>query len=102
MSEGPPPRTPTGPVVLDIGDGVGALVVYTPPTCWGQEIEVSRAGETTRIHTDVLERRVEGRSLFAAVFASLPTGDYTVWRDDVTPGGSVAIDSGGVAELDWR
>ncbi|HEV3125196.1 MAG TPA: phospholipase [Candidatus Dormibacteraeota bacterium] len=102
MSEAPPQRTPTGSVVLDIGDGVGALVVYAPSSCWGQEIEVSRADTAARIHTDVLERCVDGSNLFAAVFASLPEGDYTVWRDALTPGAAVTVGSGQVAELDWR
>jgi hypothetical protein len=103
MIETAPVRKPTGSVVLDIGDGVGALVVYTDASWWGREIEVSRAGcDTQRVHTDVLERRVNGEPVFAAVFASLAEGDYTLWRDEVEPDRQLTIRGGQVAEIDWR
>ena len=38
------PRTGQGAVALDIGDDVGALVVYTPPTLAGAELEICPAG----------------------------------------------------------
>ncbi len=39
-------------VMLNIGEGVGALVLYTPPRLHTSEIEVSPIGsETQRVHT---------------------------------------------------
>ena len=91
-------------VVLDIGGDVGALVVYTPPEFHGREIEISPVGQATqRVHTAVLERVVDGRSIFAAVYPNLPAGVFRLWVDDgparVT---QVEITAGQVAELDWR
>ena len=41
-------------VVLDIGDGVGALVVHTAAALAGAEIELAQRGETrTFVHTEV-------------------------------------------------
>jgi hypothetical protein len=65
-------------VVLDIGADVGALVLYTPGELDEREIEVSRAGER-RTHSQV-HRRDTGD--FAAVYPSLPAGEYTIWHPD--------------------
>lgn len=66
-------------VVLDIGDDVGALVLYTPPEYHGREIEVNLLGSDVaapRVHSAVLERSFNGRTVFAAVYPELPAGDY--------------------------
>jgi hypothetical protein len=89
-------------VVLDIGEGLGALILYTAPELLGQEIEVSRDGDPHRTHTEVLERRMGGRQVFAAVYASLPEGHYRIWDYDDKPVTEVEITGGQVAELDWR
>jgi hypothetical protein len=88
-------------VVLDIGDGVGALVLYVPAALHGREIEVSPVGEDAmRTHTAVLERLVNGQRVYAAVYPELAAGVYRVWGDQATP--TVSIHPGAVAELDWR
>ena len=90
-------------IVLDIGEGVGALVIYTKPTLEGLEIEVSRTDDDAdRVHTEVLERLVRGQPVFAAVFAALPEGAYRVWTHDPQLPGLATIRGGQVAELDWR
>ena len=43
-----------------------------------------------------------GRSLYAAVFESLPAGTYTLWHDDVGRTRGATIAGGVVAELDRR
>jgi hypothetical protein len=88
--------------VLDIGDGVGALIVYTTSELEGQEIEVSQLGATARIHTVVHPRDLDGRTIYAGVFPSLPEGDYILWSDDPTRNRTVTIASGVVAEVDLR
>jgi len=89
------------PVVLDIGgDDVGALVLYTRPDQHGQEIEVSPTTNTAaRTHAAVLERLVNGQSVFAAVYAELPAGEYQVWCD---PPRQTTIAAGRVSEVDTR
>lgn len=90
-------------VILEIGQDVGALVIYTTEALAGREIEVSlRSEQSSRVHTDVLERRVNGRPVFAAVFASLPAGTYTIWGYDPKPVDTVTIEGGAVTEVDWR
>ena len=69
-------------VVLEIGEELGALVVYTDPSLLHTEIEISPEGDDAdRSHKDVLERVVGGRSLYAAVFDKIPAGTYTLWHE---------------------
>jgi len=91
-----------GPVVVDIGPGVGALVVYLGSDWLGDEIHlrsVERTGWTT--HTGVWERHVGGsHHVVAAVFPSLTPGAYEVLDRN---GARVAcVDEARVAELDLR
>ena len=102
MVTGDVERAASGHVVLDIGDGIGALIVHTTEALRGREIEASPHGhDWLRTHTAVLERRLGGRTLFAAVFPALPAGAYTIWRNDRS-GDEITITGGAVAELDWR
>jgi hypothetical protein len=94
-------------VVLDIGQDIGALIIYTEAALRGREIEVSPRGSAARVHVEVLERRIRGAAVFAAVFPKLRAGDYDIWNDDLNPSGlnpgdSVTIAGGEVAILDWR
>src|SRR5579863_3130807 len=93
-------RVHTEPAVLDIGQGIGALAIYTRAELVGQEIEVSVKGnDEKRIHTAVHERKVNGRSIYAGLFLALPAGDYIIW---VHPSCEVTIAGGRVAEVNWR
>ena len=85
--------------MLDLGPGVGALLLRTGSDLHGAEIEISPAGDdTARTHKQVHERPADGRPLHAAVFESLPEGDYTLWlhdrplRRDVVVVGSVVTE----------
>jgi hypothetical protein len=96
-------RSHPEPVVLDIGGDVGALVLYTAPSLHRREIEVSPLGpDTQRIHTAVLERSLNGRPIFAAVYAELKAGTYRIWGDDASLVNQVTIVGGSIAEVDWR
>ena len=69
-------------VMLDLGPGVGALVLYTGADLHGVEIEISPSGrDRARSHKQVHERPAGGRPLYAAVFDRLPEGEYTLWLD---------------------
>jgi hypothetical protein len=70
-------------VMLDLGPGVGALVLHTGAGLHGAEIEISPAGrDEARSHKQIHERPVAGRPLYGAVFDSLPAGEYTLWLYD--------------------
>jgi hypothetical protein len=89
-------------VVLEIGDGLGALIVHSRGELHGKEVEISPAGaDDDRQHKEVLERSVDGRPAFTAVFDKLAAGRYTLWVDGIARQRSVAIRDGEVAELDW-
>jgi hypothetical protein len=67
-------------VMLDLGPGVGALVLHTGADLHGVEIEISpSSSDEERSHKQVHERPVAGRPLYAAVFDRLPAGEYTLW-----------------------
>jgi hypothetical protein len=91
------------PVVLDLGNGVGALVVYTDPELVGAEIEISPAGkDAERRHKQVLWRGQGGSAIAALVYDRLPHGEYTLWQDGIARERNVRVCGGAVAELDWR
>jgi hypothetical protein len=90
-------------VVLDIGQDIGALIIYTPAALRGREIEVSPLGSAaTRVHVEVLERRVNGRQIFAAVFPKLCAGGYEIWASAPNPSDTATIVGGEVTTVDWR
>ena len=85
--------------ILDIGQDIGALIIYTGEELLGREIEVSMKGnDRNRIHTVIHERRVNKRRVFAGLFLALPAGDYIIWTH---PGSEVTIIGGQVVELNW-
>jgi hypothetical protein len=90
-------------VVLDIGRDVGALIIYTDPELHGEEIEIGPRGSgRKRVHVEVLERRINDRPVFAAVFFGLRAGNYDICEGAATPSACVTIVGGEVATLDWR
>jgi hypothetical protein len=91
------------PVVLDLGDGIGALIVHTDPELLGAEVEISPAGrDSDRQHKEVLERALGPQTATVLVYDNLPEGDYTLWLDDEPWARGVHVASGQVAELDRR
>jgi hypothetical protein len=93
-------RVHTEHVVLDIGQDIGALIIYTRGDLRGKQIDVSLKENATakRVHTDVLERTLGGRPVFAAVFAALPAGEYVTWSD---PAETFTIVGGGIADMQY-
>ncbi len=89
-------------VVLDIGEGLGALILHTDASMVGVEVEISATGhDDRRSHKDVLEREINGRPAYTAVFDKVSEGSYTLWVDDVARAREVFISGGAIAELDW-
>lgn len=101
MAEAHSDRVHPETVVLDIGQDVGALIIYTKAELRGREIEVSPRGTSARVHVEVLERRINGRPVFAAVFPGLRAGDYNIWEPPPNSSSSVTIVGGEVATVDW-
>lgn len=90
-------------VMVDVGPGAGALVIYTADEMRGQEIEISPAGlDAERTHTDVLRRKTAAGYVCAAVFGSLAEGDYRLWHESRQGPQPVRITGNQVTELDWR
>jgi hypothetical protein len=102
MAERHNDRVHSESVVLDIGQDIGALIIYTAAELRGREIEVSPRGAAARVHVEVLERRINGQPVFAAVFPGLRAGDYDIWENAPTPKGTVTIVGDKVATIDWR
>jgi hypothetical protein len=90
-------------VVLDIDAETGALIVHADSEMHGTEIEISPKGSPAdRTHKEVLERSINGRPAFTAVFDVLTAGTYTLWVDGRACARGVEINGGAIAELDWR
>jgi hypothetical protein len=90
-------------VMLDLGPGVGALVLHTDATLHGAEIEISPSGsDGNRSHKQVHERPVAGRPLYGAVFDRLPAGGYTLWLDDRPLRRDVAVAGESVTEISLK
>ena len=90
-----------GTVVLDIGDGIGALVVHTTSALAGAEIEIARAGQSTAfVHTEVRARLLPDGAVYAGVFPDVPEGDYTLLEIGHHARRDVTIRSGRVTEVD--
>jgi hypothetical protein len=86
--------------MLDLGPGVGALVLHAGASLHGTEIEISPAGsDGQRSHKQVHERPAGGRPRFAAVFDRLPAGDYTLWLDGSPLRRGVSVAGATVTEI---
>ncbi len=98
------PGTRSGPpdaLVLDIGDGAGALLVRAPEEWVGAELDVTVEGAPRSHHRHLLIRRMRavGRDITAGVLPSLEEGRYTVWGPSGEPVGTVEVTSGQVTSL---
>jgi hypothetical protein len=94
---------PSGPAVLDIGGGAGALLVIVPAALLHTEIEVSPDGRPgARTHTVVHDRPMGGELLPIALFPSLDAGTWTLWGSGPCATLAVEILDGQVTQVDWR
>jgi hypothetical protein len=116
----------SGSVVLELGPGIGALLLHTPPELDGAEIEISLVDEHAhghdhegdhgqphdhdhdhdhqhgrRTHSQVRPRRTANGTSYAAVYPGLKAGKYTVWRDASRPALDVVIESSQVTIAWW-
>jgi hypothetical protein len=94
-----------GTVMIDIGPGVGAVVIRTTPAMNGQELEIRpMGGQWIGQHTAVRERRGGGSVQYAGVFGALPEGTYEsrICRSEgPDPVTSFEVVSGTVTDVWW-
>ena len=97
------PRSgPPDALVLDIGDDVGALIIYADEACLGSEIDLTPVGspQSHQIHTMIRRRRATSRDVIAGLFPELREGKYTVWGlSGSGPIGEVSIVGGQIFEF---
>ena len=92
-----------GPAVLDIGGDIGALVLYTPAELLGAEIHIAALDNPAQhTHSQVHQRIVNGRTLYAAVYPALPQGRYQLATPDAQGPPQVTINGGQVTEHHWQ
>jgi hypothetical protein len=97
-------RVAADAVLVDVGGGAGAVVVYAGDELLGRRLDLLD-GAGAGPHVDVLERRLGVGAVASAVFASIACGEY-----DVTVGApdgarrlaTVRVEDGSVSELDLR
>jgi hypothetical protein len=102
------PHAGQGPVLLDVGGQVGALLVRMPESLVGVEIEIRPhlpaldAGPAPHSHVEVMFRPTPGGSVSCAVFPELAEGEYELYE---RPSGPVRlrvrITGGQVAQASW-
>jgi hypothetical protein len=83
MAESVPGPSASGSVVLDLGPGIGALVLHTPPELDGRELDICALEKPTLAITHSLVRcRYTARGVqHAAVYPNLRPGDYLIRLD---------------------
>jgi ABC-type Zn2+ transport system substrate-binding protein/surface adhesin len=91
-----------GPVVVDIGGDVGALIVRLDAELLGTELHLRQDGWTHTVHTGVWDRPLGDRMVTVAVYPALVQGTYEILGPGEVVRRVVAIEGGRVAELDLR
>lgn len=87
---------------VDVGEHRGALVLTAPADCEGLEVEIHPVSDQSqRTHVWVLPRAGQGGTVYAAVFPSLPAGDYAVLAPDGSTRVTVAVPPSQVTSAAW-
>jgi hypothetical protein len=96
-----------GPVILDVGGNVGAMIVHLDRDWLGHEIHVRRVRENgsvaqSTVHTGVWERKLGGSTMVVAVFCELVEGTYWLLDQSMQNIMVVTITGGCVTQHDLR
>jgi hypothetical protein len=94
-----------GPVILDIGGDVGALILYVDDDQLGTEIHVRADHDPDPLrttHTGVWERTMGGQPVVVAVFLELVEDGYRLLDADGQVTQSLTIRGGQITEIDLR
>jgi len=95
-------RPQGGPVVVDIGGDVGALIVHLDRELLGTELHLRQHDWDHTVHTGVWERPLGDRLVTVAVYPALVEGTYEILDRAGEVRHAVGIEGGRVAELDLR
>jgi hypothetical protein len=103
-----PPPSGEGTVVLDVGGTKGALILFTPESFEGKEIEIRPLGAPwDGTHTAVRRRDLRDSVAYAGLFGSLPEGSYQarIKGCSASEPGSTILDlelhGGEVTQMNW-
>ena len=91
--------------MVDVGGSYGALVVVTPESLLGSEIEIRRGGRAwSGVHTAVRRRDLRDMVSHAGLFGSLLEGEYELRIIGSGPGAPTVpatVTAGEVVEVRW-
>ncbi len=88
--------------MVDVGERRGALVLRAPAESEGLEVEIHPVSDPTRrTHVWVLPRGARGVTVYAAVFPSLPDGEYAVLEPDGSTRMVVSVPPNQVTSASW-
>lgn len=98
-------------VVLGLTEQTGAIVVYTKPNMRGETLKLETkdgysATKDPKFGANVVERVVNGRKTYAAVFPRVPVENYNLYfwqRGDLKRATrDISVFANEVTEVDWR
>ena len=96
------PTSPSVAVMVDVGEHTGALVLTAPAEREGLEVEIHPASDPSRrTHVWILPRAGRNGTVYAAVFPSLPAGDYTILEPDGSVAATVTVPPNQVTNTTW-
>ena len=95
-----------GSVLLDIGEDIGAVVVLTPASMEGVEVEIrpdiAPTGHVHHPHVAVVNRPVEGGQLPSLVFPEVREGTYGLYlKQSAVRDLTVTVAGGEVTSAEW-
>ena len=95
-----------GSVLLDIGEDIGAVVVVTPASMEGVEVEIrpdiAPTGHVHHPHVAVVNRPVEGGQLPSLVFPEVREGTYGLYlKQSAVRDLTVTVAGGEVTSAEW-
>ena len=89
--------------MLDLGPGVGALVLHTGADLHGKEIEISPVGRDERALAQAGPRAAGRRpAALRRGVRRLPAGEYTLWLDDRPLRRNVAVADAAVTDISLK
>ena len=91
-----------GPVVVDIGGDVGALIVRLDRSRLGGELHLRQATWDHTVHTGIWDRPLGDQLVTVAVYPALVEGTYEILDDAGSTVHHVTVEGGKVASTDLR
>jgi hypothetical protein len=100
--ENPRPTEASESVFIDVDETHGALLLHSTPEREGLEPEIYPVGNPDgRTHVWVLPRKAGDAITYAAIFPSLPAGDYVLVESDGVTETVITVTPGEVTIVEW-